>query len=86
MNQTFVKSAKENIPVICICITTKFSGSLQSATVAKEMVKDEYPEARITVIDSTVNTVLQGLLYWRHAECVTWDWIMRKSWKNPSYP
>lgn len=25
------------------------------------MVKDEYPEARITVIDSTVNTVLQGL-------------------------
>ena len=59
--QTFVKSAKENIPVICICITTKFSGSLQSATVAKEMVKDEYPEARITVIDSTVNTVLQGL-------------------------
>ena len=32
--QTFVKSAKENIPVICICITTKFSGSLQSATVA----------------------------------------------------
>ena len=59
--QTFVKSAKENIPVICICITTKFSGSLQSATVAKEMVKDEYPEFRITVIDSTVNTVLQGL-------------------------
>ena len=47
--------------MICICITTKFSGSLQSATVAKEMVKDEYPEARITVIDSTVNTVLQGL-------------------------
>lgn len=59
--RTFVKSAKENIPVICICITTKFSGSLQSATVAKGMVKDEYPEARITVIDSTVNTVLQGL-------------------------
>ena len=25
------------------------------------MVKDEYPEARITVIDSRVNTVLQGL-------------------------
>ena len=31
----FEKSAKENIPVICICITKKFSGSLQSATVAK---------------------------------------------------
>ena len=59
--QVFVKSVKENIPVICICITTKFSGSMQSAKVAKEMVEDEYPDAKITVIDSTVNTVLQGL-------------------------
>ena len=59
--QTFVKSAKENIPVICICITTKFSGSLQSATTAKDMILEEYPDAQITVIDSTVNTVLQGL-------------------------
>ena len=61
--QTFVKSAKENIPVICICITTKFSGSLQSATVAKEMVKDEYPEARITVIDSTEYSFCIGYGY-----------------------
>ena len=59
--QVFEKSAKEQIPVICICITRKFSGSLQSATVAKEMVEEEYPDAKITLIDSTVNTVLQGL-------------------------
>ncbi len=57
----FEKSAKENIPVICICITKKFSGSLQSATVAKEMIGEKYPQAKITLIDSTVNTVLQGL-------------------------
>ena len=59
--QVFKKSAKEQIPVICICITRKFSGSLQSATVAKEMIEEEYPDAKITLIDSTVNTVLQGL-------------------------
>lgn len=59
--QVFEKSAKEQIPVICICITRKFSGSLQSATVAKEMVEEDYPDAKITLIDSTVNTVLQGL-------------------------
>lgn len=59
--QVFEKSAKEQIPVICICITRKFSGSLQSATVAKEMIEEEYPDAKITLIDSTVNTVLQGL-------------------------
>ena len=57
----FEKSAKENIPGICICITKKFSGSLQSATVAKGMIEEKYPQAKITVIDSTVNTVLQGL-------------------------
>ena len=57
----FEKSAKENIPVICICITKKFSGSMQSATVAKEMIEEKCPQAKITVIDSTVNTVLQGL-------------------------
>lgn len=57
----FEKSAKENIPVICICITKKFSGSLQSATVTKGMIEEKYPQAKITVIDSTVNTVLQGL-------------------------
>ena len=57
----FEKSAKENIPVICICITKKFSCSLQSETVAKGMIEEKYPQAKITVIDSTVNTVLQGL-------------------------
>lgn len=53
---------EQNIPIICICITTKFSGSLQSAMNAVRMLQEEKPEARITVIDSTVNTVLQGLL------------------------
>lgn len=59
--QVFEKSANQQIPVICICITKKFSGSLQSATVAKEMIEENYPDAKITLIDSTINTVLQGL-------------------------
>ena len=59
--QVFEKSAKQQISVICICITKKFSGSLQSATVAKEMIEENYPDAKITLIDSTINTVLQGL-------------------------
>lgn len=47
--------------VICICITTKFSGSYQSAMNAKAMVQEDYPEAEITVINSMVDTVLQGI-------------------------
>ena len=59
--QVFEPLAKEGIPMICICITTKFSGSMQSATTAKDMLLEDYPDAKITVIDATVNTVLQGL-------------------------
>lgn len=59
--EAFTPFAEEGIPVLCICITTKFSGSMQSALNAKEIVKEAFPEARITVVDSMVNTVLQGL-------------------------
>lgn len=57
----FYKYAEQNLPVICICITTKFSGSMQSAMTAKDMILEEYPEAQIYVMDATVNTVLQGI-------------------------
>lgn len=59
--QVFEPLAKQGVPVICICITTKFSGSMQSATTARDMILEQYPDARIKVIDATVNTVLQGL-------------------------
>lgn len=58
--EAFLPYAESGIPVICICITTKFSGSMQSALNAKEMILERYPLAEITVIDATVNTVLQG--------------------------
>lgn len=48
--------------IICICITTKFSGSYNSANTAKQMLEENYPSQHITIIDATVNTVLQGLL------------------------
>ncbi len=59
--RVFERSAKEGEAVICICITAKFSGSLQSATTARDMILEEYPGAVITVIDSILDTVLQGL-------------------------
>lgn len=57
----FLPVVRQGIPIICICITTKFSGSMQSAVNAKNMLLEDYPDARITVIDATINTVLQGL-------------------------
>lgn len=58
---TFTPYVKEGISVICICITTKFSGSYNAATNAKNIILDDYPEAQIAVIDAEVNTVLQGI-------------------------
>ncbi len=74
--QIFEPLAKEDIPAICICITTKFSGSMQSAMTAREMILEQYPDARITVIDSTINTVLQGLYVQEacHLRDLGWDY------------
>lgn len=47
--------------IICMCITVKFSGSYQSAMTARDMVLEEHPDAQITVIDTTMDTVLQGI-------------------------
>lgn len=58
--EAFLPFAQAKIPVICICITTKFSGSMQSALNARSLVLEKHPQAKITVIDATINTVLQG--------------------------
>ena len=58
--EAFRPFAEAGLPVICICITTKFSGSMQSALNARTLLLEKYPKAQITVIDATINTVLQG--------------------------
>ncbi|MBE5957034.1 MAG: DegV family protein [Lachnospiraceae bacterium] len=58
---TFEPFVKEGIPVICICISSKFSGSFNAASNAKNILLDDYPDAKIAVIDSQLVTVLQGL-------------------------
>lgn len=57
----FLPVVRQKLPIICICITTKFSGSMQSAMNARNMILEDYPDAQVTVIDATINTVLQGL-------------------------
>lgn len=57
----FEPYAKNSISILCICITAKFSGSYNCAMTAAGMMKDTYPEAEITIIDSTLNTVLEGM-------------------------
>lgn len=58
----FTKYAEKGDDIICICITSKFSGSYNSACNAAEIVKADYPNVKITAINSMVNTLLQGLV------------------------
>ena len=58
----FEPLVKEGTPLVCICTSTKLSGSYNSATNARDMLLEDYPDAKIAVIDSQINTVLHGLL------------------------
>ena len=59
--KAFTPYVEADIPVICLCLTSKMSGSYNSACNARHIIMDEYPEAKITVINSQVITGLQGL-------------------------
>lgn len=58
--EVFEPHVKNNEGIICICITTKFSGSYNSAQNAKSMLLETYPDAKIEIIDSTLNTISEG--------------------------
>lgn len=60
--KAFTDYAREGKDIICLCITTKFSGSYNAAKSAADLLKEEYPDIRIQVVDTMVNTVLQGIL------------------------
>lgn len=60
--EAFRPYVEEGTPIICLCVTSKMSGSFNSARNAKEIILDDYPDAKITVIDSTVITGLFGLM------------------------
>ncbi len=63
--EEFIKPFREAIErgmgVICVTITQKFSGSYSSAVLARAQILEEFPNAKICVIDSQMNSALQGL-------------------------
>jgi len=48
--------------ILCLTISSKLSGSHASATIAADILKDEYPDRTITIVDSLSVTVGQGLI------------------------
>ena len=60
--EAFLPHVKAGMPVLCICLTRKFSGSIQSAINARTALLESYPQAQIHVMDSQLVTALEGLL------------------------
>lgn len=60
--QEFLRAYEADKDILCITISKKFSGSLNSALMARDMFLDEHPDARVEIVDSTVNSCTQGLL------------------------
>lgn len=60
--EAFEPAVREGQPVLCICLNEPFSGSIQGARNAREVLLEEYPQADIYVMDSQLATVLQGQL------------------------
>ena len=58
----FEEAARAGEDIICITITRKFSSCCEVALAAKKLLADDYPNIKVEVIDSTVDTVLQGLV------------------------
>lgn len=54
--------AKENKNIICITMSSNFSGCFNSASLAKTAIEEKYPDIKVAVIDSRLNTVTEGLL------------------------
>lgn len=58
----FSPYVEDETDVLCFCVTTKFSDSYHNAVQAKKQLLEKYPNAIIEIIDTTLNSVAQGML------------------------
>ncbi len=60
----FTDAAKKNIPVLHLAFSSGLSSTYNNANLAKNQVLEDYPDARIIVIDTLAASMGQGLLVW----------------------
>ena len=58
----FRRHAEAGRPVLCLCFTGKMSGCVGSARNARKLVLEDWPEARIEVLDSAAATVSEAMM------------------------
>ncbi|KHF30474.1 DegV domain-containing protein [Anoxybacillus sp. BCO1] len=62
MKELFTTLAQENIPAIYIAFSSALSGTYQTAVMMKNEVLEQYPHAKLTVIDSKCASLGLGLV------------------------
>lgn len=60
--KVFTPYLEQNIDILYINLTSKFSGSFVSASNAKNLLMEKFPNAKIEIIDSELATFVQGML------------------------
>ncbi len=57
----FLPRAEAGRPTLCLCFTGKMSGGVGSARNARELVLEDYPDAKIVVMDTGAATVSEAV-------------------------
>jgi DegV family protein with EDD domain len=82
----FETAVKQGRDVLYLCFSSGLSGSCQAACMARDMLLDDYPDARIIVADSLCASVGEGVFLY-HVNKLRkegmgidelYDWIMEK--------
>ena len=60
--EAFREELEKGNDILCLTITSKLSGCYQSANIAKEVLKDDYPNAKIAIFDTATASIAEGLL------------------------
>jgi len=60
--EIFTPIVEEGKSLICVCLSSHFSGSYNSAVNARELILENYPDAKIAIINSLNATAGQGVL------------------------
>ena len=66
--EEFLKAVKNGDSIICITLSSALSGTFNSANIAKNNIIEEYPEAKIELVDSLSVSMGQGLLVLKACE------------------
>lgn len=70
MIEHFREDAAAGHSVVAVLISSKMSGTYQTALMARQMVIDDYPDARIEIVDSQSNCMQLGVAVLAGAEAI----------------